>query len=471
MTFRKLLAAVIAVALIATACTSAGNDGTTTTAAPTSTTLAGSTTTTDGSVSTSTAPASDRDLDLVQCDEASEEVEIVCEAYDLVLENYVDEVDEAHLADAAALGLELLDGNDSDELLVCATPADAFARTCDIAARAADNSVEAAEAMVAGMVSYGLDPNSAYLDPQALEILQEDQDGEIEGIGALVSPEDETLPGENKQCGVISETCRIRIASTISGAPAEEAGLQSDDVIVGVDGSLIIGWTVDEVTSAVRGPAGSDVTLTMERDGEEFDVTITRASVRVPTVETETIGDVGYVSLANFTGTASAQFEQAIVERLSDGVQELVIDFRNNPGGFLTTAIDVASVFVSDGEVVVTEGPGESESYPVTGNAIVPDGVEVYIVVNAGSASASEVVAAAVREADRALVVGENTFGKNTVQQRFGLSNGGALKLTIARWLTPNGQDFGGTGIAPDVRMDVNDLTVEELVAAVTNAG
>lgn len=471
MTLRKILPAVIAVALIAAACTPESDDGTSTTAGPTSTTLAGSTTTTEDLVSPTTAPVPVRDLDVVQCDDASEEVAIVCEAYDLVVENYVDDVDVAHLADAAALGLGVLDGADSDELLVCAIPADVFADTCDIAAGAADDSIEAAEAMVAGMVSYGLDPNSAYLDPQALELLQEDQDGEIEGIGALVSPEDETLPGENKQCGVISETCRIRIASTISGAPAEGAGLQSDDVIVGVDGSLILGWTVDEVTAAVRGPAGSDVTLTIERDGEEFEVTITRASVRVPTVETETIGDVGYVSLSNFSGTASSQFEQAVVERLSDGVDELVIDFRNNPGGFLTTAIDVASVFVPDGEVVVTQGPGDSESYPVTGNAIVPDDVEVYIVVNAGSASASEVVAAAVSEAERAVVVGENTFGKNTVQQRFGLSNGGALKLTIARWLTPNGQDFGGTGVEPDIRMDVNDLTAEELVAAVTTAG
>ena len=473
MTPRKILPALVALAMFLGACTPESDPGPSTTEAEaTTTSLPGSTTTVgDPSSTTAPVPVVDRDLDLVGCDEADEEVAIVCEAYDLVLEHYVDDVDVAHLADAAALGLELLDGADTDELLVCATPEPAFTSTCDVAARAADDSAEAAEAMVTGMISYGLDPNSAYLDPQALEILQEDQDGEIEGIGALVSPEDETLPDENQQCGVVSETCRIRIVSTISGAPAESAGLLADDVIVGVDGSSIRGWTVDEVTAAVRGPSGSDVTLTIERDGEEFEVTITRASVQVPTVESETIGEVGYVKLANFTGSAGSQFEQAIVERLSDGVEELVIDFRNNPGGFLTTAIDVTSLFVSDGDVVVTEGPDESESYPVNGNAIVPEDVDVYIVVNAGSASASEVVAAAVREAERALVVGENTFGKNTVQQRFGLSNGGALKLTIARWLTPNGQDFGGAGITPDVTMDVDDLTAEELVAVVTTAG
>jgi C-terminal peptidase prc len=467
----KILSAMAATVLLLAACTPVGDDTTTTAIAETTT--SSSTSTTAAPSPTTTLGGVDREMALVDCDQAGEDVAIVCEAYDLVLEHYVDEVDPAHLADAAVLGLELLDGADSDDLLVCATPVPAFESTCDVAARAADDTIEAAEAMVAGMVTYGLDPNSAYLDAQALALLQDDQDGQIEGIGALVSPEDHTIEGDNQQCGVISETCRIRIVSTISGAPAEAAGLTTDDVIVGVDGESILGWTVDEVTAAVRGPAGSDVTLTIERDGEDFEVTITRASVQVPTVDTATIGDVGYISLANFTGNAGSLFEQAVVERLSDGVAELVIDFRNNPGGFLTTAIDVTSVFVESGDVVVTEGPGpgESTSYPVNGNSIVPENINVYIVVNRGSASASEVVAAAVQEAERGVVVGENTFGKNTVQQRFSLSNGGALKLTIARWLTPDGQDFGGRGVEPDIRLDVEGLSAEQLVAAVTSAG
>ncbi|HUG32160.1 MAG TPA: S41 family peptidase [Acidimicrobiia bacterium] len=472
MTLGKTISALLAVALLATACTNSADTGDSTMPSPSTTSAPETTSTTSSDDSTTTTASSlEREIDLVGCDDADEDIAIVCEAYDLVLEHYVDDVDVADLADAAVLGLELLDGADSDGLLVCATPADVFASTCEVAARAADDSVEAAEAMVAGMITYGLDPNSAYLDPQALDLLQDDQDGQIEGIGALVSPEDHTLPEENRQCGVISETCRIRIVSTISGAPAEDAGLTADDVIVAVDGTSILGWTIDEVTAAVRGPAGSDVTLTIERGGEKIEVTITRASVQVPTVDSETIDDVGYVSLANFTGNASSQFEEAIVDRLSDGVDRLVIDFRNNPGGFLTTAIDVTSVFLDEGDVVVTEGPGESTSYPVNGNSIVPEDVDVFIVVNAGSASASEVVAAAIQEAGRALVVGESTFGKNTVQQRFGISNGGALKLTIARWLTPNGQDFGGAGVTPDVELDVNGLTADELVDAIAEMG
>jgi len=444
---------------------------------PTSTSEAGATTTTsestvsteDVSTGPTTTTAGDRDLELVDCDEAPDEMMIVCEAYDLIKTNYVDEIDDTVLADAATQGLATLDGADSSEPLVCATPSDEFTAACEIAAASANDSVEAAEAMVTGFATYALDPNSGYFDEQALDLLQEEQEGEIEGIGALVSPEDQTIPGDNKQCGVVSETCEILIVSTISGAPAEKAGLMRDDELVAVDGVAILGWTVDEVTATVRGPSGTEVTLTIERAGDDFDVTITRAAVSIPIIEQEVFGSVGYVRLWNFTGAAGSQFESAVVDLLADGVDHLVVDLRNNPGGFLTTAIDVTSLFLEDGDVVVTEGPGETTSYPVNGNAIVPDGTEVTFVVNKGSASASEVVSAVLQERSRATVVGESTFGKNTVQQRFGLSNGGAMKLTIARWLTPGGLDFGGTGVIPDVEMDVSELDSRELVNAVAD--
>lgn len=460
----------VALALLFAACSSDGSVATTTTVAATTSTSA-ATSTSDGERPVTTTMVADRALEVVDCADASEEVAIVCEAYDIILENYVDPVDEATLVEAAILALNTLDGADSDETLECAAPDESFLTVCETAAMAADDSLEAAESIVIGLASYGLDPNSAYLDPDALELLQEEQQGQIEGIGALVSPEDETIPGENKQCGVVSETCRILIVSTISGAPAEDAGLMRDDVLIEVDGQSIMGWTIDEVTAAVRGPEGTDVTLTLERDGERFEVTITRAAVVIPIIESETIGDVGYVSLATFSGGAGSLFKEAIVDRLADGVDALVIDLRNNPGGFLTTAIDVASVFLEDGDVVVTEGPDESSSYEVNGDAIVPEEIAVYLVVNKGSASASEVVAATMQERDRAVIVGENTFGKNTVQQRFSLSNDGALKLTIARWLTPGGHDFGGVGVTPDVELDVTGLTAEELVAAVSATG
>jgi carboxyl-terminal processing protease len=466
MTRNRMVAAVVALMLAITGCTDdETSTGSTTTIAPASTST---TSRVDTTSSTSSQPASDRPLDIIDCSDASEDLGIVCEAYDLIDEHYVDDVQDSALIEAAITGLEVLDGADSDEPLVCAPPTDGFAEACRTATVAADDGAEAAAAMVTGLAAYALDPNSAYLDEQSLDLLQEEQEGEIEGIGALVSPEDQTIPGNNKQCGVVSDTCMILIVSTIAGAPAEEAGLMPDDVLVEVNGESILGWTVDEVTAQVRGPAGSPVDLTLERNGDPYRVTITRQAVVIPLVVQETYGNVGYIALNAFTGNADSQFEAAVVDLLGDGIDHLVFDLRNNPGGFLTTSIEVTSVFLDEGDVVITQGPEETTSYPVEGDAIVPEDMEVTVVVNRGSASASEVVAAALQERDRVTVVGENTFGKNTVQQRFSLSNGGALKLTIARWLTPGGLDFGGTGVTPDVPMEVNSLTAEQLVAAVT---
>lgn len=471
MTRKPMLAALVALTMVVTGCSddTTASSSTTDPAPSTSSTAGGSATTSSPTTSNGDV-GTDRPLDVVSCADAPEQIVIVCEAYDLIETHYVDEVDDSALLEAAVTGLEVLDGADSEEPLVCAPPTDVLAEACQTAGVAADDGAEAAAAMVTGFAAYALDPNSAYLDEQSLALLREEQEGEIEGIGALVSPEDQTIPGDNKQCAVVSETCRILIVSTISGAPAEAAGLMSDDVLVAVDGEPIMGWTVDEVTAQVRGQAGTPVHLTLERDGEPYQVTITRAAVVIPLVVHETFGDVGYVALNAFTGNADSQFEEAIVDLLGEGVDELVFDLRNNPGGFLTTAIEVTSVFLAEGEVVKTEGPEETTTYPVDGDAIVPEDLEVIVVVNRGSASASEVVAAALQETDRATVVGENTFGKNTVQQRFSLSNGGALKLTIARWLTPGGLDFGGTGVTPDVQLDVSGLAPEELVAAVTAA-
>jgi carboxyl-terminal processing protease len=172
-----------------------------------------------------------------------------------------------------------------------------------------------------------------------------------------------------------------------------------------------------------------------------------------------------------FSDNADEQFAEALTGLLAEGIDELVVDLRDNPGGLLTTAIQITSIFIAEGDVVVTQSPGDSTTYSVTGTSIVPADLDVIFIVNKGSASASEVVSAVLQERGRITVVGENTFGKNTVQQRFGLSNGGALKLTIARWITPEGLDFGGVGVTPDVAMDLEaNLDAEDLVEAVLAA-
>lgn len=447
--------------VLAVAACSPAADSTTTTSTPATTV----TTVVPG------ANGEDRQIVMPGCTDAPAEVVIVCEVVELISSNYVDEVDLEQLAQSATEQLDEFGTGESSETLVCPLPSPDFRATCEAAATLGLESTTTAEAIVDSLVAGALDPNSGYLDPEAVQRMDEEDTGQIEGIGALVNAEDETIAEENKQCSVISETCRISVVGTFEGAPAREAGLLPEDVIVGVDGESIIGWSLDEVTSRVRGPAGTPVRLEIERDGETFEVTIVRAAVDIPSLEYDRIGDVGYVKLYQFSTGADAEFEEAVLDLVADGVRRLVIDFQGNPGGFLDTAIGVASVFLPDGEVVVTQGPGVRIPYEVLGTAVVPEGVRVDLVVNRASASASEVVAGVLQEEGRATIYGENTFGKNTVQQRFSLSNGGALRLTIARWLTPGGHDFGGVGITPDVMVEIDPMAPPaEVIAAVTAA-
>lgn len=464
---KTLLISSLALSLIITSCVDGigGNDSSTVPSGP-----PGSTSATDPG---GTEPAGPDAFETVSCDDAPEEVVIVCEAYELIRDNYVDDVADETLIEAAVEGFSTLQGGAQLEAgFTCPLPNEEFLAMCQAAIGRDLGGLSLAEAIVNSFALFGLDPNSLYLDEEALALLQEEQQGEIEGIGALVSPEDETIEGENKQCSIVSETCNVVIASTIEGTPAEAAGLVSGDIIVGVDGEDVIGWSIEELTGRVRGPSGTDVKLTIRRGDRTFDVTITREAVVIPVLETAQFGDDGYIRLRVFNGTADEQFQTAVIEMVAGGIDDLVIDLRNNPGGLLDTAIEITSVFLPSGDVVVTEGPQDDNVYPVTGASLVPESVNVVFVVNGGSASASEVVSAVLQERNRALVVGENTFGKNTVQQRFALSNGGALKLTIARWLTPGGLDFGGVGVTPDVELEIgSDVTPEDLVATVVNLG
>ena len=451
---RKTFALVILLAVVTSACTGDGS------AASTSSDV--TTTTSPAPFDTSSTVASNgRVLQTVGCADADEEVSIVCEAYDIIERNYVDEVSDATLAEFAEIAVSDLDGTTSDSALTCPLPSAAFNDACNALADQAENSLEGAETIGRGMAA-ALDPNSVYLDREAVELIEEEQEGQIEGIGALVTAEDSEITDGNPLCSTITETCRMFIVSTIEGSPAEAAGVESGDFIVAVDGEPIEGWTLDEVTAVVRGPAGTDVDLTFERDGSTYDVTITRAEVVIPVVTSEQFDEIGYVRLNTFSDNADEQLADAINELLDGGIRELVFDMRDNPGGLLDTAIEVASLFLPDGEVVVTQNPDSNRSFTVTGELLVPEDIPVVVIINKGSASASEVVSAVLQERGRATLVGESSFGKNTVQQQFALSNGGAFKLTIARWVTPELHDFGGDGVTPDVLEDVSpELDVE----------
>ena len=435
--------------------------------APTSTTTSTTTTTSlpeEATIETET-------LVTVGCDAADEDFAILCEVVETIRENYVDAVPLDVLADAAVEGVEsFATSGQTDELLRCALPDASFAPVCEALDEADAIPLNGVEAAIDGMITFALDPNSAYLDPQALALEQEDQTGSVDGIGALVHTEDRTTddPAANA-CPLISETCRMVIISTFADSPAERAGLMPGDELEVVDGESVLGKGLDEVTNLVRGPSGTDVELTFLRDGERFTVTITRAAIEIPIADWEVIDDVGYLQLNLFTNNSDEVVHEALRELVDDGARSLVFDLRNNPGGSLDSSVEIASEFLADGLVLRTEAPGTVIPYDVRGGGVLTDpSFPVTLLVNRGSASASEVVSGALKEAGRAIVIGDNTFGKNTVQQRFPLSHGGAIKVTIARWVTPSGTDFGENGISPDIEAEVPlDLTPEEIVALV----
>ncbi len=459
------------IALVAAACSNEPAPSTTTATLTTSTaavttSAVPSTSAPDGEVTT-TSPVVAIPVESVECD--GREGGLLCEGYSLIQRYYVDPITDAILAGAAATGVEDLATSGSDSVS-CAIPNQSFQLVCDAMAFEGASTDTADEAALAGMVT-ALDPNSAYLDPQALHLLEEDQTGEVEGIGALVASEDLSANDpESTPCAVISPTCRLVVISTFADGPADRAGVEAGDVFVAVNSESIDGWSVDEVTATVRGAAGTDVTITVERGALQLDITVTRAALLIPVVESEVIGGVGYLKLNLFTDTSDRQLHTALLELLDSGIARLVLDLRDNPGGALDATVNIASEFLSGGVVVRTQAPDEETDYPVEFGGIATDfALEIAVLVNRGSASASEVLSAALQERQRALIIGENTFGKNTVQQRFGLSNGGALKLTVARWVTADGADFGGDGVTPDISAEFDaGLTVSEVVAEVS---
>jgi carboxyl-terminal processing protease len=469
MTSRRLLAGLLALTIVAAACGSSDTVATTTTtpSEPPPTTApsaeAGSTTTIDGATS-SLPTAGDLEVVLGTCGDSGD-FEILCEAYDILTREFVDPLDPAALAAGAAKGIEAFaatqPAGEGSGPIVCPLPTAEFDVTCQAAGAAwTDHTIgvdSIAQAAVAGMLDFGLDdPNSVYYTPSVIEQLDEERSGTISGIGSLVQTE-EDIDGERQACSLITDTCQMRIVGVIGGGPAEAVGLLVGDIVVSVNGTSITGMTVDEIVGQVRGPEGTDVTLVVERDGSEIEYTITRAPIIIPVTESELLdGNIGYLKLSQFTNNSGQLFRDELESLFDSGATSLIIDFQNNPGGALNAAIDIASEFLGSGLVLRTESPEQERDYQVQSGGVATDpGVPVVVLVNGGSASASEVVAGVLQETGRATVMGTATFGKNTVQQQFGLSNGGAVKVTIARWVTPDRLDFGGDGLTPDVAVDV----------------
>jgi carboxyl-terminal processing protease len=345
------------------------------------------------------------------------------------------------------------------ETVTCAAPNDAFALLCEVYAQIERGYVDdlddeaLVEGAVEGMVDALPDAYSGYLTPEEYGQALSDLSGAFSGIGAEVGMRNLEDESADAECTVISQVCALVIIAPLEGSPAEEAGLRSGDVVLAIDGQSTTGSTVNDEVLRVRGQAGSQVTLSIRRGDEEFELAITRATIEIVEVTSEMLADeVGYIELTTFSDEASDTFHDELQGLLGAGATSIVLDLRDDPGGFIVTAQAVASQFVPEGELLFTVESGddverwESEA---GGVATSPE-IDVVVLVNGGSASASEIVAAALSENGRATIVGEPTFGKNTVQVWNELSNGAGLRLTTDRWFTPDHNSVADGGIQPD---------------------
>lgn len=297
---------------------------------------------------------------------------------------------------------------------------------------------------IQGLVdSYG-DPYSLFLPPKQNEEFTESIRGNFQGVGMEVGIRDEVLT----------------IIAPIKDTPADKAGLKSGDVILEIDKKKTFGMSIDEAVSLIRGEKGTSVELLIARLGQDsFSVSLKREVINLPSVETELRNDgVFVITLFNFTGQSEKLFRDALKEFLLSKSSKLVLDLRGNPGGFLDSAVNIASWFLSSGKVIVTEDFGdkkEEEIFRSKGYNIFNEKLKMVVLINGGSASASEIVAGALQQHGVATLVGTKTFGKGSVQEWITLPNNTSLKVTVARWLTPNGTSISEGGLAPDIEIEI----------------
>lgn len=295
---------------------------------------------------------------------------------------------------------------------------------------------------IQGMLT-GLDEHSSYLDEDDFRDMEAGTSGEFGGLGIEVGMEDGF----------------VKVIAPIDDTPADRAGIQAGDLIVRLDGDSVRGMTLSDAVSRMRGEQGSDITLTVVRDGEDqpLEITITRDIIQVESVRSEMLEDgYGYVRVSNFQTRTARDLVSAIEElKEANGLKGLVLDLRNNPGGILNGAVGVSDAFLDGGRIVYTEGRlDEAQIEYDASPGDVLDGVPMVVLVNRGSASASEIVAGALQDHGRAIIMGQNSFGKGSVQTILPLSEQTGIKLTTARYFTPDGRSIQDEGITPDIALD-----------------
>jgi carboxyl-terminal processing protease len=295
------------------------------------------------------------------------------------------------------------------------------------------------------------DPFSNYFSPSAYTGFQESTDSQFEGVGMTVIP----VKGKG-----------LKVDHVYPGSPAQKGGLQPGDVIVKVDGTPLSAKSEDDATALIKGRAGTSVTLTVDRGREERDLTLKRAKVDIPAVESkmEKAGGkkIAWVHLNGFTAGAHNEVGEAVRKLIAQGATGVVLDLRDNGGGLLNEAVQVASIFIPDGKIVSTKGRNRPEhTYDATGGAISTK-IPVAVLVNRNSASASEIVTGALQDRHRATVVGTRTYGKGVFQEIERMSDGGALDITVGEYFTPSGRNLGGGGVNRGAGITPNVQAVDD---------
>ncbi|MCA9323938.1 S41 family peptidase [Candidatus Saccharibacteria bacterium] len=298
-----------------------------------------------------------------------------------------------------------------------------------------------------GAVAAVGDTYTEYLSPDETKEFNSDLNGTFEGIGAELSKKDNF----------------VVIVAPIKGAPAEKAGVQPQDIIVEIDGEPAADITVSEAVKRIRGEKGTTVKLKLIRDGEAVDVSIVRDTIDIPSVEWSIDGDIGTIIISRFGDDTVSLTQKAAKEFASKNIKKVILDLRGDPGGLLDAAVGVANVWLPEGTTILEEKRGGETVKTFTApNSPILEGVKTVVLINEGSASASEIVAGALRDNKAATLMGEKSFGKGSVQQLLDLKNGGSLKVTIARWYTPAGKNIDKEGLEPDQKVE---RTVDDIKA------
>ncbi len=310
------------------------------------------------------------------------------------------------------------------------------------------NERELIENAINGMLT-SLDPHSSYLPPDAFQDMRVQTKGEFGGLGIEVT----------------MENGFVKVVSPIDDTPAAEAGVEAGDFITQIDGQSVLGMTLSDAVDMMRGPVGSDIVITVSREGleEPLDIAITRAIIKIKAAKAKAEGDVGVIRVTTFNEQTYENMKLAIEDVRKeigpDKIKGYVLDLRNNPGGLLPQAIAVSDAVLDKGEIVSTRGrdPGDSDRYNAEPGDLL-DGKPLVVLINGGSASASEIVAGALQDHRRAIILGARSFGKGSVQTIMPLSGKGAIRLTTARYYTPSGRSIQGLGIEPDILLEQRTL-------------